>query len=69
MEDWLTAPPAGDFWSDAAFGDRWLEGSLENLRHLGLPPWFLRGLRRLHTIMSALRKGLRGLAIQGTKRQ
>jgi hypothetical protein len=55
-EAWLAAPPSTDFWSDAAFRDRWLEGSLENLRHAGLPEWLLRGLRRSHALASAVRK-------------
>src|SRR5687768_8663852 len=32
--DWLAAPPSSEFWTDAAFQQRRVEGILEGLRHL-----------------------------------
>jgi hypothetical protein len=43
MQVWLTAPPPKEFWTDSAFEKRFVDGSLEALRHLGVPQTFVTG--------------------------
>jgi hypothetical protein len=47
-----------DYWTNEAFHDRYDRGSVEALRYLGMPNWFIRAAFGLR----ALNLGLRRLA-------
>ena len=52
---WLQAP--SEFWSDAASTKRKFEGALEELRYLGAPEWFIRGLLGLYALRLKMHGG------------
>ena len=47
---------ADDYWTDAAFNERNLEGAMEALRHLGAPNWLLRPLPSIHALCLSVRR-------------
>jgi hypothetical protein len=51
LEEWLAVPGSFDFWTDGAFEKRFVDGTLENLRSLGVPAWALPTLRRLRALV------------------
>ncbi|HEY5777760.1 MAG TPA: hypothetical protein VIT00_03435 [Terrimicrobiaceae bacterium] len=59
LHDWLARPPSKEFWSNSALHQRFINGTLEALRYLGVPPRLLPVLRGIHTFIAALRKRLR----------
>jgi hypothetical protein len=58
---WLTAPPPKEFWSDSAFEQRFVDGSLDALGHLGIPNVLLRVLRGVRTLIVAVCNAVIGL--------
>jgi len=50
-----------DYWTNSAFHRRHLEGSIEAIRYLGMPKWFIRGTLVLHSVVSWFRRGVRSL--------
>jgi hypothetical protein len=58
-ERWIAAPQ--ELWSDVALEQQYVDGALSTLRHLGVPNWALRILRRLRVIALAIRRFASGL--------
>jgi hypothetical protein len=56
LQAWLAAPPSKEFWSDSELKQGFVDGSLEALRHLGVPQVLLPVLRGLHRVSSAMRR-------------
>ena len=55
MQAWLAAPPPKEIWSDSACAQRFIDGSLEALRHLGVPQCLLVVIRGVRSLTVALR--------------
>ena len=49
------------YWSNTAFEERYVEGSIEAMRHLGAPDWLLRVLPTLRSLNLSIRRGIRGV--------
>jgi len=58
-ERWIAAPQ--ELWSDVALEQQYVDGALSTLRHVGVPNWALRILRRLRVIALAIRRFASGL--------
>jgi hypothetical protein len=54
----LTLCASGEYWTNAAFYERNIEGSFEALRYLGTPNWMLRLLRASLSARDRLRRSL-----------
>jgi hypothetical protein len=54
----LTLCASGEYWTNAAFYERRIEGSFEALRYIGTPNWMLRFLRVSLSVRDRLRRGL-----------
>ena len=65
-KDWLAASPPKEFWSDSAFEQRFVDGTLEALRHLGVPQRVLLVLRWLRRPTLAFRHLANGLTRRWT---
>jgi hypothetical protein len=55
MEADLAHFPA-DYWTSEAFADRFDKGSVEALRYLGMPNWFIRGAFAYRDLYLGLRR-------------
>jgi hypothetical protein len=60
METDLAGFPA-DYWTNEAFGDRYDKGSVEALRHLGMPNWVARAAFGIRALNLGLRRFSRHL--------
>ncbi|HEY8016907.1 MAG TPA: hypothetical protein VIE35_13790, partial [Dongiaceae bacterium] len=45
-----------DYWTNEAFVDRYLKGSAEALRYLGMPNWLIRATFGVYTLNLGLRR-------------
>ena len=61
IDAWLAAPPSKELWSDSAFEQRFVDGSLNALRHLGVPERILAVILGVRALMVAFREAARGL--------
>ena len=59
IQAWLAELPSKEFWSDSAREQRFFDGSLEALRHLGVPQCLLPAFLGIRMLMTPLRKLLR----------
>jgi len=55
----LTLCANRDYWRNAAFRERHVEGSDEALRYLGMPEWFIRIAHMRHSCAGYIKRGLR----------
>jgi len=46
------------YWSDTALEERYVEGSIEAMRHLGAPDWLLRVLPPFRSLVLGIRRGI-----------
>jgi hypothetical protein len=58
-DEWLATP--SEFWSDDAFEERYVDGTLSTLRYLGVPVWLLPILRKLRVAARTIRRLASGL--------
>src|SRR5262245_15937784 len=49
------------YWSDTAIEERHVEGSIEAMRHLGVPDWLVRVFPIFRSLNLSLRRGIRGV--------
>jgi len=48
------------YWTDTALEERYVEGSIEAMRHLGLPDWLVRIFPYFRSLRFSIRRGIRG---------
>jgi hypothetical protein len=53
---------ADSFWTDAAFEERRVAGSIEAMRHLGVPDWLVRVYPTIRSLILSVRRRISGLA-------
>jgi hypothetical protein len=57
-EQTLALCATGEYWTGAAFRERYIEGGVETLRYMGAPGWLARLFRRLLVSPGCIRRGL-----------
>ena len=58
-ERWLPLCDDGSFWTNAAFSERQLKGSIDVARRAGTPEWLLRIALALRSLLMRVRRPLR----------
>ncbi len=49
------------YWTDTAFDERYVEGGIEALRHLGVPDWLARAVLTLRALRRSMIRQIRRL--------
>jgi hypothetical protein len=56
------------YWSNTAFEERYVEGSIEAMRHLGVPDWLVHVLPTFRSLNLSIRRGIRGVTRRSVKK-
>ena len=55
------------YWSNTAFEERHVEGSIEAMRHLGAPDWLVRVFLIFRSLNLSIRRGIRAMTRRSGK--
>jgi hypothetical protein len=56
-----------NYWTDTALEERYVEGSIAAMRHLGVPNWLVRVFPIFRSLRRSIRRGIRGVTRRSVK--